>query len=297
VGWIWIVDWISDALDGVSKEHLPKVLQFHRGWRRTRMEDRPITCRGVIAEAMKHGEQDATLLQSDTKMEKLLGQREAIENGDIAKIAKETGIELTHTQLVAVLKRIMAMAAAVPVLQNRGSQQLQLRLRQGTGNGDIGETLAQDVAPIVDIEGQAGALPPLVGNSEPQPVKQVVQATVAAAGPDVVESESPALEEDGDSGGMDLHDNNEEQAESSKSKRNRVARERKQKKRAAEKASESRVQKTARLDQQSKQKAESRKKLRGSTKGLEQQLQKDAAHKRRQRERAEEGGQGPGQGA
>jgi len=246
---------------------------------------------------MKHGEQDATLLQSDTKMEKLLGQREAIENGDIAKIAKETGIELTHTQLVAVLKRIMAMAAAVPVLQNRGSQQLQLRLRQGTGNGDIGETLAQDVAPIVDIEGQAGALPPLVGNSEPQPVKQVVQATVAAAGPDVVESESPALEEDGDSGGMDLHDNNEEQAESSKSKRNRVARERKQKKRAAEKASESRVQKTARLDQQSKQKAESRKKLRGSTKGLEQQLQKDAAHKRRQRERAEEGGQGPGQGA
>ena len=114
VGWIWIVDWISDALEGVSKEHLPKVLQFHRGWRRTRMEDRPITCRGVIAEAMKHGEQDATLLQSDTKMEKLLGQREAIENGDIANIAKETGIELTHTQLVAVLKRIMAMVAAVP---------------------------------------------------------------------------------------------------------------------------------------------------------------------------------------
>ena len=105
----------------------------HRGWRRTRMEDRPITCRGVIAEAMKHGEQDATLLQSDTKMEKLLGQREAIENGDIAKIAKETGIELTHTQLVAVLKRIMAMAAAVPVLQNRGSQQLQLRLDKALG--------------------------------------------------------------------------------------------------------------------------------------------------------------------
>jgi hypothetical protein len=114
-------------------------------------------------------------------------------------------------------------------------------------------------------------LPPLVGNSEPQPVKQVVQATVAAAGPDVVESESPALEEDGDSGGMDLHDNNEEQAESSKSKRNRVARERMQKKRALEKTFESRVKKTARLDQQSKQKAESRKNLRASTKGLEQQ--------------------------
>jgi len=100
---------------------------------------------------------------------------------------------------------------------------------------------------------------------------QVVQATGAAAGPDVVESESPAPEEDCDSGSMDLHDNNEEQAESKQEQRNRVACERKRKKRAAEKASESRVQKTARLDQQSKQKAESRKNLRASTKGLEQQ--------------------------
>ena len=95
---------------------------------------------------------------------------------------------------------------------------------------------------------------------------------------------------------MDLHDNNEEQAESSKSKRTRAARERMQKKRALEKTFESRVKKTARLDQQSKQKAESRKNLCASTKGLEQQLRQDAARKRRHRQRERAGG-GSGQGA